>query len=93
MNRKLVAVIALAAIVLAGLFYGLNAALGSEPAPKGSKQETTRTVKADEDSTQGIVETARDIFDAVGKDEGDDGKADDSGSPADFLRNLPDDDE
>ena len=68
MSRKMVGWIALAVFVVGGLFYGLNAALGSEPAPSGAKKvsHTSAPASSATDSKpsprRDATSIARDLF-------------------------------
>ena len=63
MSRKMVGWIALAVFVVGGLFYGLNGALGSEPAPSGAKKvsHTSAPASATTDSKPNTLGDATSI--------------------------------
>ena len=90
MNRKMIGWIALAVVVVGALFYGMNAALGSEPAPKNAKPHVTRVSNhkpADASNDTGnMIETAKDLMEAF---KGDDNATEgESRSPFDILKDL-----
>jgi len=88
MSRKMVGWIALAVFVVGGLFYGLNAALGSEPAPAGAKKASHTSAPTSDGKPNTLRDAssiAKQLIDAV-KDRGN--GANSAGSPVSFLRNL-----
>ena len=94
MSRKMVGWIALAVFVVGGLAFGLNNALGSEPAPSGKKashaQNASATTSTDSKPTLGnAASVAQKLFDAVKNhsEDGQDGNGTANG-PLSFINNL-----
>ena len=91
MSRKMVGWIALAVFVVGGLAFGLNSALGSEPAPSGQKashaQKTpASTSTASQSTLGGAASIAQKLFEAVQtSDNGQNGSAN---GPLSFISNL-----
>lgn len=91
MSRKMVGWIALAVFVVGGLAFGLNSALGSEPAPSGQKashaQKAPASVSTDNKPTLGgAASIAQKLFEAVQtSDNGQNGSAN---GPLSFIGNL-----
>jgi hypothetical protein len=70
MSRKMVGWIALAVFVVGGLAFGLNSALGSEPAPSGQKASHAQKAPASAStgstpSLGGAASIAQKLFEAV----------------------------
>jgi len=91
MSRKMVGWIALAVFVVGGLAFGLNSALGSEPAPSGQKashaQKASSSVSTNSKPTLGgAASIAQKLFEAVQtSDNGQNGSAN---GPLSFISNF-----
>ncbi len=95
MSRKMVGWIALAVFVVGGLAFGLNSALGSEPAPSGQKVSHTQKAPASAStSTDGkptlgnAASIAQKLFEAVQNSDNGENSNGSTNGPLNFISNL-----
>jgi hypothetical protein len=92
MSRKMVGWIALVVFVVGGLGFGLNSALGSEPAPSGKKashaQKASASTSTSKPTLGGAASLAQKLFDAVQSNNGGTNGNGSTTGPLNFISNL-----
>jgi hypothetical protein len=93
MSRKMIGWIALAVFTVGALAFGLNSALGSEPAPSAKKASHAQTAPASVSSASkptvgGAVSIAQKLFEAVQAPDNANNGGNSTSGPLNFISNL-----